>query len=96
MRIVKEMYRVLKPGGKLNGFDVPYLTNPVERSFYDLFVDWNHSWHEGSQANQGPEPYISEYENGLKLPDFMEQTGFERVQEIKDGMFDSIFTAEKN
>ena len=95
MRIVSEMYRILKPAGRLNGFEVPYEKNPIERYFMDLWNDWNHDWHAGSEANQGPEPYISEYEDGLKLPEYMKQIGFERVQEIKHGLFDSIFTATK-
>ena len=91
-----EMFRVLKPGGQVNGFEVPYERNPLERFFYILWNNWNADWHDGPEANQGPEPYIGEYENGVRLPDYMKQIGFKEVQEVKYSYFESIFKATKS
>ena len=94
-QMVDEMYRVLKPGGQLNGFEIPYERDPVQRAFYSLFTDWGTDWHKGSaDANQGPEPYMGEYEE-CNLPSYLQQVGFKNVKETKYSYFESIFTATK-
>jgi len=93
-RVVEEMFRVLKPGGRINGFELPFYRNPVLRYVMIFFNSWNEDWH-NENGNQGPEPYIDEYENGLKLPHYMEEIGFNQVNEISYGYFESIFTATK-
>ena len=41
------------------------------------------------------QPYIGEYENDLRLPNYMEEVGFSDVKEISYSYFESIFTATK-
>ena len=43
--VAQEMYRVLKPGGILNGFEVPFVSNPISREVYILFQTWGNDWH---------------------------------------------------
>ena len=47
------------------------------------------------QGNQGPEPYMSEYENGVQLPRMLEDIGFKNVNERAYSYFESVFTATK-
>ena len=42
--VAQEMYRVLKPGGILNGFEVPFVSNPISREVYILFQTWGNDW----------------------------------------------------
>jgi ubiquinone/menaquinone biosynthesis C-methylase UbiE len=92
-RIVNEMFRVLKPGGQLNGFDVPYKTNSLVRDYFVSTNTWDEDWN--VQGNQGPEPYIGEYEYDVMLPKYMSEIGFENVNEVQYSYFESIFTATK-
>jgi len=93
-KVVEEMFRILKPGGRINGFEVPFFRNPIMRYVTILFNNWNEDWH-NEDGNQGPEPYIDEYENGLRLPHYMEEIGFTQVNEISYNYFESIFMATK-
>ena len=43
-RVVNEMYRILKPGGVLNGLESPYERNPVAREAFVLTQTWGHDW----------------------------------------------------
>ena len=44
-RIVKEMYRVLKPGGVLNGFESPFKRNSYVRDYFVSTNTWDEDWH---------------------------------------------------
>merc|ERR1719209_1762827 len=44
IRVVDEMYRLLKAGGTMNGFEVPFVDNLAARETYVLFNTWGHSW----------------------------------------------------
>lgn len=46
MRIVNEMYRLLKPGGTMNGFEVPYEDTEIGRIVMTEFNTWGHKWDE--------------------------------------------------
>ena len=92
--IVQEMFRILKPGGILNGFEVPYKRNPLVRDYFVSTNNWDEDWH-NQDGNQGPEPYIGEFEYDLQLPIFMEEAGFFNVNEYEYNYFESIFTATK-
>merc|ERR1712241_465146 len=100
-RVVNEMYRILKPGGVLNGLESPYERNPVAREAFVLTQTWGHDW--SVQGDQGPEPYFGEYENQFKLPLYMEEVGFVTLDvnsqylngEYHYGYFESIFTGTK-
>ena len=43
--IVDEMFRILKPGGTLNGFEVPYKTNSIVRDYFVSSNNWDADWH---------------------------------------------------
>ena len=44
-RVVKEMFRVLKPGGVVNGFEVPYKRNSIVRDYFVSTNTWDEDWH---------------------------------------------------
>ena len=92
-RVVNEMYRLLGSGGVMNGFEVPYVADPVERFFYIESNTWGHHWDD--EGEKGPEPYIEEYELGAELTNTLEQVGFVDVQQIDYTYFESIFLATK-
>lgn len=112
--IVREMFRVLKPGGVVNGFEVPYKRNSIVRDYFVSSNTWDEDWHVqvGNlgcknrlktntpffltfKGNQGPEPYLGEYEYNVQLPLYMEEIGFKEVDEYMYSYFESIFTATK-
>lgn len=92
--VVDEMYRLLKSGGAMNGFEVPYVENIVERFFYIEFNTWGHHWDDNGE--KGPEPYTEEYELGAQLSLYLEEVGFKDVQQIEYTYFESLFLATKS
>ena len=44
-KVVDEMYRVLKPGGIINGFEVPYKRNSIVRNYFVSTNNWDEDWH---------------------------------------------------
>merc|ERR1712147_88494 len=93
IRVVDEMYRLLKAGGTMNGFEVPFVDNLAARETYVLFNTWGHSWQE--QGAQGPEPYMEEYEFGVQLTNALATAGFNEVKFIDYTLFEGIFLATK-
>merc|ERR1711962_1274437 len=93
IRVVDEMYRLLKAGGTMNGFEVPFVDNLAARETYVLFNTWGHSWQE--QGAQGPEPYMEEYEFGVQLTNALATAGFNNVEFIDYSYFEGIFLATK-
>ena len=45
-KILDEIYRLLKPGGTMNGFDVPYEDTELGRIIMTEFNTWGHKWDE--------------------------------------------------
>ncbi|XP_071800209.1 uncharacterized protein [Asterias amurensis] len=92
-RVLREIHRLLKPGGVVSGFDVLYWKDPewrkmnVESNTYG--VDWN------STAQHGPEPYMDEYQNGLQLPSYLQEIGFQIQHNIRYSNVDGIYVARK-
>merc|ERR1712241_507681 len=93
IRVVNEMYRLLKVGGTMNGFEVPFVDNLAARETYVLFNTWGHSWQE--EGGQGPEPYMQEYEFGVQLTNALATAGFNSVEFIDYSYFEGIFLATK-
>ena len=83
----------MKPGGVLNGFEVPYKRNSYVRDYFVHTNTWDLDWH--VQGDQGPEPYIGEFEYGTQLPIYLEEVGFRNVQEEEYSYFESVFLATK-
>ena len=46
LRVISEMYRLLKPGGTMNGFEVPYPDSELERIIMTEWNTWGHKWDE--------------------------------------------------
>ena len=59
----------------------------VESNTYG--VDWN------STAQHGPEPYMDEYQNGLQLPSYLQEIGFQIQHNIRYSNVDGIYVARK-
>ena len=93
MRIINEMFRLLGPGGLMNGFEVPFVEPIAERWTYVEFNTWGHHWQDAGP--QGPEPYIEEYEFGTMLTDSLANVGFSSVEYIDYSYFEGIFKAQK-
>jgi len=94
MRVISEMHRLLRPGGVINGFEVPFPEGALEREAMVLFNTWGYDWQD-SEGPQGPEPYLSEYEFGTMLTESLEMAGFRDVEQIEYSYFDSLFVATK-
>merc|ERR1712045_605430 len=95
MNVVKAIHRLLRPGGVMNGFEIPFVENLVSRETYVVFNTWGHSWEDGSDHAQGPEPYMQEYQFGLTLTDTLSSVGFKNIEFTDYSYFEGIFIAEK-
>ena len=93
LRIVDEMYRLLVPGGTMNGFEVPFVENEAERLTLVEFNTWGHAWN--TTGEKGPEPYMMEYEFGVELIHALDNVGFQNITQIGYSYFDSLFLAQK-
>merc|ERR1712130_76261 len=93
IRVVNEIYRLLKVGGTMNGFEVPFVDNLAARETYVLFNTWGHSWQD--EGAQGPEPYMQEYEFGVQLTNALATAGFNSIEFIDYSYFEGIFLATK-
>jgi len=93
IRVINEMYRLLVPGGIMNGFEVPFVEPTAERWIYVEFNTWGHKWQD--DGAQGPEPYMEEYEFGTMLTDTLASVGFSSVEYTGYSYFEGIFQAEK-
>jgi len=92
-RVIGEMHRLLKPGGTMNGFEVPYPSDDIERLLYVEWNTWGYNWE--IEGPQGPEPYMKEYEFGTNITHALHETGFQNITTIGYSMFDSVFLASK-
>jgi len=95
LNIISEMYRLLRPGGTMNGFEVPYSDYGWGNDVAVIFNTWGHDWQDGSSSPQGPEPYCGEYINGVALPESLAAAGFRGINQIEYTFFDSVFLAYK-
>jgi len=93
IRVINEMYRLLVPGGIMNGFEVPFVEPIAERWIYTVGNTWGHNWQDAGA--HGPEPYMEEYQFGTMLTDTLASVGFTSVESIDYSYFESIFQAEK-
>ena len=94
INIIKEIHRLLKPGGSMTGFEVPFPDSVIERELMVNSNTWGYSWQD-SDGPQGPEPYIEEYEFGTLLTESLVSAGFSDVEQIEYSYFDSLFVATK-
>lgn len=88
------MYRLLKPGGIMNGFEVPYFENDLEKAVSVAFNTWGHNDWE-AEGPKGPEPYMYEYEYNTELVPSLETVGFKILDIIEYSYFENVFIAEK-
>jgi len=93
LSIISEMYRLLREGGTMNGFEVPYEEDPVMREVATEFNTWGHEW--DTEGPKGPEPYMSEYEWKVALPNALADAGFTDIEAISYTFFESIYLAIK-
>jgi len=94
LRVIEEMYRLLAPGGTMNGFEVPFVEDLAMRLAYVEFNTWGHQW--DAPGGKGPEPYMWEYEFGAQLTRSLASAGFSNITEIEYSYFESIYLATKN
>merc|ERR1712198_397691 len=93
LRIVSEMYRLLKSGGVMNGFEVPDIDNTLWKNTFVELNTWGYEW--DVPGPHGPEPYIGEYEFGAELTKSLEAAGFKDINQIKYSYFESVFQATR-
>ena len=89
LNVVSEIYRLLRPGGMMNGFEVPFVENEVERWAYTVGNTWGHDWQD--PGAHGPEPYMEEYQFGTMLTEALSAVGFQGIKVIDY----SVFMAQK-
>merc|ERR1712241_929598 len=94
INIINEIYRLLKPGGSMTGFEVPFPDSLIERQLMVNSNTWGYSWQD-SDGPQGPEPYIEEYEFGTLFTGSLVGAGFTDVEQIEYSYFDSLYVATK-
>lgn len=77
MNILKELLRVLKPGGTMSGFEVAYLANPLQRAQVEFFTTFGFIGDKDYEkvGFHGPEPFMKEFQN-LNLPKAIGKAGF--------------------
>ncbi|CAH1801725.1 unnamed protein product [Owenia fusiformis] len=92
-RFLKEAFRVLKPGGVISGFEVPYVVDPVERPIFVETQTWGYKWN--TTGPHGPEPFVGEFELGTKLPQMIKSVGFINMIDQSYTEFDHFYIAEK-
>ncbi|XP_038068348.1 uncharacterized protein LOC119737806 [Patiria miniata] len=92
-RVLREIHRLLRPEGVVSGFDVLYWQNSEWREINIQSNTWGEEWN--STAQHGPEPYMDEYQNGLQLPNFLQEIGFQIQNNIRYSNFDGIYVARK-
>merc|ERR1712167_182952 len=75
--ILKELLRVLKPGGLMSGFEVAYLANPLQRAQVEFFTTFGFIGDKDYEkvGFHGPEPFMKEFQ-GLNLPKAVPEAGF--------------------
>ncbi len=88
-----EIYRLLAPGGTMNGFEVPYEEDPLMRAITTEFNTWGYVWDQ--EGPKGPEPYMHEYEYSTELTPSLEAMGFASFEVIDYSYFESVFLATK-
>ena len=93
LNIVSEMYRLLQPGGRMNGFEVPFVENEAERWAYTVGNTWGHAWE--AEGAHGPEPYMEEYQFGTMLTEALSAVGFQEIEVIDYSYFENVFLATK-
>jgi ubiquinone/menaquinone biosynthesis C-methylase UbiE len=93
LRVISEMWRVLKPGGVLSGFEVPYFEFGVERKFLTDIFTWGKDWN--SSTTQGPEPYFGEFENFNLIKQLKNEGTNEPVTHCST-VFDAVVTLVKS
>jgi len=78
----------------MNGFEVPYPDNVVERFALVEFNTWGHVW--DAPGEKGPEPYMMEYEFGTMITQALDAVGFKDLEIVEYSYFESVFIATKN
>jgi len=75
--MLKEMLRVLKPGGIMSGFEVAYLANPLQRAQVEFFTTFGPIGDKDYKkvGFHGPEPFMKEFQV-LNLPKAVPEAGF--------------------
>jgi len=69
LAVLKEIQRVLKPGGTVTGFEVSYISNLIERTALEHFTTFGKKGDEdyAKTGLHGPEPFMTEFQ-ALNLP----------------------------
>jgi len=95
-RILKELLRVLKPGGTMSGFEVAYLSNPIQRAQVEFFTTFGFIGDEDWKkvGFHGPEPFMKEFQT-LNLPKAVGQAGFVNTSYSYIDVFEGTYLGYK-
>merc|ERR1711990_25737 len=92
LAVLKEIQRVLKPGGTVSGFEVSYISNLIERTALEHFTTF------GAQGDKdyektglhGPEPFMKEFQ-ALNLPHQFEHMFPVGAKSTMLSQFDTVY-----
>jgi len=96
MQILKEIQRVLKPGGKVSGFEVSYISNPINRAALEHFTTFGKQGDKDYELTglHGPEPFMKEFQ-ALNLPERMHDMFPVNTKVKMLTQFDTVYYGEK-
>jgi SAM-dependent methyltransferase len=96
MEILKEIKRVLKPGGAVSGFEVSYIENAVQRELLEHFTTFGKQGDKDYEETglHGPEPFMVEFQS-LNLPFTIKDMFPNNARSTLLSQFDTVYYGEK-
>merc|ERR1711998_741348 len=94
--ILKEIQRVLKPGGHVSGFEVSYIANPINRAALEHFTTFGKQGDKDYELTglHGPEPFMKEFQ-ALNLPQRFHEMFPVNTKVNMLSQFDTVYYGEK-
>lgn len=94
--ILKELLRVLKPGGRMSGFEVAYLANPLQRAQVEFFTTFGPIGAKDYEkvGFHGPEPFMKEFQT-LNLPKAVPEAGYVNTSYHYIDVFEGTYVGYK-